>query len=214
MLAHCPAFRATRERPPGLPACARPLAHWVPMPPLPSSQAVRAPGPPEADWPGDPANILPDWTVPVPTDGCFPGLTCTALTRWPVALRVTCRNTAISSSLVSLKSAALKSAASHSCIRWWTPRVSALPFFVSSGSTIRRSSPGYRRVIRPNLTGLFTARLIRDTLTGNTWLSWVVVQLSPSRRSRSGTSSPSDRPWDDLSSAIPLAGRLTKPATD
>ena len=139
----------------------------------------RLSGPPahlEADWPGDPANILPDWTVP--TDGCFPGLTCTALTRWPVALRVTCRNTAISSSLVSLKSAASKSAASHSCIRWWTPRVSALPFFVSSGSTIRRSSPGYRRVIRPNLTGLFTARLIRDTLTGNTWLSWVVVHFS------------------------------------
>ena len=114
---------------------------------------------------------LTDW--PVPTDGCFPRLICTALTRWPVALRVTCRNTAISSSLVSLKSAA-----SHSCIRWWTPRVSALPFFVSSGSTIRRSSPGYRRVIRPNLTGLFTARLIRDTLTGNTWLSWVVVHFS------------------------------------
>ena len=118
---------------------------------------------------------LTDW--PVPTDGCFPRLICTALTRWPVALRVTCRNTAISSSLVSL-SAALKSAASHSCIRWWTPRVSALPFFVSSGSTIRRSSQGYRRVIRPNLTGLFTVRLIRDTLTGNTWLSWVVVHFS------------------------------------
>ena len=139
--------------------------------PFPLHRPSGPPGPPEADWPGDPANILPDWTVP--SDGCFPGLTCTALTRWPVALRVTCRNTVISSSLVSLKSAA-----SHSCIRWWTPRVSALPFFVSSGSTIRRSSPGYRRVIRPNLTGLFTARLIRDTLTGNTWLSWVVVHFS------------------------------------
>ena len=207
MLAHCPAFRAARERLPGLPACARPLEHWAPCLPLPSSQAVRAPGPPEADWPGDPANILPDWTVP--SDGCFPRLICTALTNWPVALRVTCRNTVISASLVSLKSAA-----SHSCIRWWTPRVSALPFFVSSGSTIRRSSPGYRRVIRPNPTGLFIARLIRDTLTGNTWLSWVVVHFSLFRRSRSGTSSPSDRPWDDLSSAFPLAGRLTKPATD
>ena len=119
---------------------------------------------------------LTDWTVP--TDGCFPGLTCTALTRWPVALRVTCRNTAISSSLVYLKSAALKSAASHSCIRWWIPRISALPFFISSGSTIRRSSPGYRRASGPIFTGLFTARLIRDTLTGNTWLSWVVVHFS------------------------------------
>ena len=176
MLAHCPAFRAARERPPGLPACARPLEHWAPCLPLPASQAVRAPGPPEADWPGDPANILPDWTVP--SDGCFPGLTCTALTNWPAALRVTGRNTVIPASLVSLKSAASKSAASHSCIRWWTQRVSALPFFVSSGSTIRRSSQGYRRVIRPNLTGLFIARLIRDTLTGNTWLSWVVVHFS------------------------------------
>ena len=208
MLAHCPAFRAARERPPGLPACARPLEHWFPCLPLPASQAVRAPGPPEADWPGDPANILPDWTVP--SDGCFPGLTCTALTNWPAALRVTGRNTVISASLVSLKKEC-GFAFLHTLV---DPSGQRPPIFcqlrqhhppVVAGIPPGHPTQPHRLVHRPADPGHPDRQHLAQLGSG---------PLSLSRRSRSGTNSPGDRPWDDLSSAFPLAGRLTKPATD
>ena len=207
MLAHCPAFRAARERPPGLPACARPLEHWIPCLPFPLHRPSGPPGPLEADWPREPANFLTDWTRS--DRWVFPQADLyriDALARGPEGHLQEHRHFLLTGILEKCGVAFL-----HTLV---DPAGQRPPIFCQ----LRQHHPpvvaGYRRVIRPNLTGLFTARLIRDTLTGNTWLSWVVVHFSLFRRSRSGTSSPSDRPWGDLSSAIPLASRLNKPATD